>query len=201
MLVFFGRLMMMTLRTSTIQTHPAIKLRVLYRRSYTIFQDMDCKGDNRPVTPPLHLAAGFGIGSGNIGDGNADYYYRSMIQENPNSALLLRNYAQFLDQCKGDLKGAEEYNSRAILAYANDGEIISQYAKLIWKLHHDQDKALGRFISRSSDKSHRFFFSQKQVTTSDNILVSIQESIKWADTQVNWRRSSLKKVAERVEDS
>nr|XP_009804997.1 PREDICTED: uncharacterized protein LOC104250133 [Nicotiana sylvestris] len=90
-----------------------------------ILQDMDGKGDNRPVTPPLHLAAGFGIGSGRFGNGNTEDYYMSMIQRNPNNPLFLRNYAQFLDQCKG--------------------EIISQYAKLIWKLHHDQDKAYSYF--------------------------------------------------------
>ncbi|KAK6929701.1 hypothetical protein RJ641_003795, partial [Dillenia turbinata] len=44
-------------------------------------------------------------------------------------------------QSKGDLQGAEEYYSRAILADPTDGEIISQYARLIWELYQDQDKA------------------------------------------------------------
>lgn len=45
-------------------------------------------------------------------------------------------------QSKGDLKGAENYYSRAILASPRDGEIISQYANLLWELYHDHDKAL-----------------------------------------------------------
>ncbi|KAI8001620.1 hypothetical protein LOK49_LG09G01003 [Camellia lanceoleosa] len=46
---------------------------------------------------------------------------------------------------KRDLQGAEQYYSRAVLAYPTDGEIISQYAKLVWELHHDKDKAMSYF--------------------------------------------------------
>lgn len=45
-------------------------------------------------------------------------------------------------QSKRDLEGAEEYYSRAILADPSDGENLSQYAKLVWELYHDHDKAL-----------------------------------------------------------
>ncbi|KAL7212744.1 hypothetical protein ACSBR2_015428 [Camellia fascicularis] len=65
-----------------------------------------------------------------------------MVEENPSNPLFLRNYAQFLYQSKRDLQGAEQYYSRAVLADPADGEIISQYAKLVWELHHDQDKAM-----------------------------------------------------------
>ncbi|XP_019261392.1 PREDICTED: uncharacterized protein LOC109239301 [Nicotiana attenuata] len=118
---------------------------VLAAYASLLWEINDDDGDNRPVTPPLHLPAGLGIGNGRFGGGNAEDYYRSMIQENPNNPLFLRNYAQFLDQCKGDLKGAEEYYCRTILADADDGKIMSQYAKFIWKLHHDQDKASSYF--------------------------------------------------------
>ena len=64
-----------------------------------------------------------------------------MIKEYPHHSVLLRNYAQFLSQSKGDLLGAEEYYSHAILADPTDGETISQYAMLIWQLHQDKDKA------------------------------------------------------------
>lgn len=50
-----------------------------------------------------------------------------------------------LGQTKKDLKGAEEYYSRAILADPSDGEILSQYAKLIWELHRDEDRATSYF--------------------------------------------------------
>lgn len=48
-------------------------------------------------------------------------------------------------QCKGDFQGAEDYYSRAALADPANGEILSQYAKLVWDLHHDHDKALGYY--------------------------------------------------------
>ncbi|XP_059290391.1 uncharacterized protein LOC132043947 [Lycium ferocissimum] len=104
------------------------------------------------VSPLLNLVAGFGIGSCGFSGGMtfnefiaAEDYYMRMIQENPNNPLVLRNYAQFLDQCKGDLRGAEEYYSRAVLADATDGKIISQYANFIWQLHHDQNKTSSYF--------------------------------------------------------
>lgn len=59
--------------------------------------------------------------------------------------LLLRNYAQFLQQTKGDLKGAEEYYWRAVQADPGDCEVVSLYAQLVWELHRDKDKASGYF--------------------------------------------------------
>ncbi|XP_049386979.1 uncharacterized protein LOC125851242 [Solanum stenotomum] len=121
----------------------------------TVSRNIDYEEANRPVSPPLHLAAGLGIGVNLVGggspvdytaavsdmDGNAEEEYMRMIKENPHNPVLLRNYAQFLSQSKGDLLGAEEYYSRAILADPTDGETISQYAMLIWQLHRDEDKA------------------------------------------------------------
>jgi Tfp pilus assembly protein PilF len=50
-----------------------------------------------------------------------------------------------ISQTKRDLQGAEEYYSRAILADPKDGEILSQYGKLVWELHQDQDRASSYF--------------------------------------------------------
>lgn len=50
-----------------------------------------------------------------------------------------------IEQSKGDLERAEEYYSRAILADPKDGEVLSQYAKLVWELHHNQDRAANYF--------------------------------------------------------
>ncbi|XP_055813783.1 uncharacterized protein LOC129883202 isoform X2 [Solanum dulcamara] len=124
----------------------------------TVSKNLDYKEDNRPVSSPLHLAAGLGIGDNLVGDGslvdytaavsdmdgNAEEYMR-MIKKNPHNPVLLRNYAQFLSQSKGDLLGAEEYYSRAILADPTDGETISQYAMLIWQIHRDKYKASSYF--------------------------------------------------------
>lgn len=48
-------------------------------------------------------------------------------------------------QSKKDLEKAEEYYSRAILMDPGDGEILSQYAQLIWELHGDDERALSYF--------------------------------------------------------
>ncbi|MCH91241.1 TPR domain protein, partial [Trifolium medium] len=42
---------------------------------------------------------------------------------------------------KGELQDAEEYFHRATQADPNDGEILMQYAKLVWENHHDRDRA------------------------------------------------------------
>lgn len=77
----------------------------------------------------------------NDGGGDPEEFYKTMVEEYPNHPLFLRNYAQLL-QSKGDLSGAEDYFRRATLADPDDGESLSQYAKLVWELHHDQHKAL-----------------------------------------------------------
>lgn len=59
------------------------------------------------------------------------------------NVLLYFNYRQ----SKGDLLGAEEFYLRATLADPKDGEILMQYAKLVWELHHDQDRARSYFES------------------------------------------------------
>lgn len=49
------------------------------------------------------------------------------------------------NQRKGDLEGAEEYYFRAANVDPGDGEILSQYAILVWELHHDHERALTYF--------------------------------------------------------
>ncbi|TKY62312.1 hypothetical protein E2542_SST12168 [Spatholobus suberectus] len=102
-----------------------------------------------------HNPKGFG---GNDGDGHGvEEYYKKMVKENPGNSLFLRNYANFLYQCKQDREGAEEYYSRAILADPNDGEVLSQYGKLVWELHHDQERATSYFeraVQASPEDSH-----------------------------------------------
>ncbi|XP_068653477.1 uncharacterized protein [Aristolochia californica] len=87
-------------------------------------------------------------GSNGGADGfDAEHYYKRMVEENPSSALVLRNYAHFLHMAN-DFRGAEEYYSRAILVEPGDGEILSQYAKLIWQFHHDGKRA-GRYFEQA----------------------------------------------------
>lgn len=48
-------------------------------------------------------------------------------------------------QVKGDLEKAEEYYSRAMLTDPGNGEILCQYAKLVWKLRRDRIMASSYF--------------------------------------------------------
>lgn len=50
-----------------------------------------------------------------------------------------------MNQVKCDPRRAEEYYSRAMLADPTDGEIMSQYAKLVWAVHRDHDRSLTYF--------------------------------------------------------
>lgn len=72
---------------------------------------------------------------------NSEEYYKRMVDENPESSISLRHYAQFLYNTKGDLIAAEDMFERAIHIDPTDGETKSEYAKLIWEIHHDQRRA------------------------------------------------------------
>ncbi|XP_050372885.1 uncharacterized protein LOC126790617 [Argentina anserina] len=112
----------------------------------------------QPPSPPMYLATGLGFDSGGFGfhggeefpmpeideKGDPEEYYKKMLDEYPCHPLFLRNYAQAL-QSKGDLQGAEEYYFRTTQANPEDGEALMQYAKLVWQLHHDQDRAVSYF--------------------------------------------------------
>ncbi|KAL2325040.1 hypothetical protein Fmac_024098 [Flemingia macrophylla] len=117
--------------------------------------------DAEPASPPMYLASGLGV-DGVVGIGpdklisddmfnpnlqeseDLEGYYKRMVDEYPCHPLILKKYAQLL-QSNGDLHGAEEYFLRATLADPNDGEILMQYAKLVWENHHDKDRALVYF--------------------------------------------------------
>lgn len=113
-----------------------------------------------------------GAGNGDGRDGNysvkTDYggedyefelYYKKVIEEDPGNALILRNYAQFLHQCKRKPAQAEEYYSRAILADPDDAETISQYGKLVWELHGDFERA-STYIERAANMDQNNCFVQ-----------------------------------------
>ncbi|GLT42085.1 hypothetical protein SLA2020_161050 [Shorea laevis] len=129
---------------------------------FSIIQNADIEPTVEPLSPPMYLATGLGIdafdGVGFEGDcvdlssinlidgGDPEELYKRLVDEFPCHPLFLRNYAQLL-QSKGDLSGAEDYYHRATLADPDDGEILSQYAKLVWECHRDKDKALSYFES------------------------------------------------------
>ncbi|KAG0457321.1 hypothetical protein HPP92_022478 [Vanilla planifolia] len=94
------------------------------------------------------------------GEGNQiEAYYKRMVEDNPTNPMILRNYAQFLYQCKGDLHRAEEYYSRAILVDPGDADTVSQYGKLVWELHHDYDRA-SSYLERAANLDQTNSFVQ-----------------------------------------
>lgn len=116
--------------------------------------------EQRPASPPLHLATGLGIDmagfSSTMGcadsmkvdssdSTNIEEYYIRVIEENPSNPLFLRNYAQYLCETRGDLQAAEEYYLRAMHLDPSDGEITLRYAKVLWELRHDRHEALPFF--------------------------------------------------------
>ncbi|XWS13928.1 hypothetical protein CRYUN_Cryun36dG0080800 [Craigia yunnanensis] len=111
-----------------------------------------------PPSPPMYLATGLGIdgvGFGAMADvdlssmdldegGDLEDFHKRLVDEYPCHPLFPRNCAKFL-LSKGDLQGAEEYYHRATLEDPEDGEILLQYAKIVWDLHQDKDRALSYF--------------------------------------------------------
>ncbi|XP_057772263.1 uncharacterized protein LOC130991861 isoform X2 [Salvia miltiorrhiza] len=84
------------------------------------FRDLKIETGGDRISPPIFQAEGGG------GDAAALNKWRS--------------HAAYLEST-GDLYGAEEYYFRATEADPKDGELLSQYAKLVWQLHGDQAKA------------------------------------------------------------
>lgn len=69
-------------------------------------ENTNSKEETKKVSPSSHIAAANGIdmldtaAAGSRRGDNAEENYKMMIEENPNNALLLRNYAQFLCQVR-----------------------------------------------------------------------------------------------------
>lgn len=74
-------------------------------------EDIHYTEENRPASPPLHLATGLGIDITGFGSsispfnymttdfddgGSTENYYRMMVEQNPSNPLFLRNFAHFL---------------------------------------------------------------------------------------------------------
>ncbi|XP_051133409.1 uncharacterized protein LOC127253041 isoform X2 [Andrographis paniculata] len=74
-----------------------------------------------------------------------DDQYRRMVEEDPCNPLFLRNYANYLNQVKGDIRGSEEYYARAIVADPSDGQTRAIYANMLWQHHGNKDRATAHF--------------------------------------------------------
>lgn len=85
--------------------------------------------------------------------------------------LCLFNF--FYEQTKGDLRSADEYYSRAILADPKDGEVLSKYANLVWEFYHDKHRANNYFEravqasaqDRLAPINYKYYSSQSSLFT------------------------------------
>ncbi|KAL3679087.1 hypothetical protein R1sor_022043 [Riccia sorocarpa] len=99
------------------------------------------------------VSGGGGGTEGGAGDTRgAEAHFRRQLQADPENALLLRNYAKFLDEVVKEPHRAEVYYERAILASPGDGEVLGAYAKLIWDVYKDEDRA-GRYFEQALEAS------------------------------------------------
>ncbi|CAI5960373.1 unnamed protein product [Closterium sp. NIES-64] len=68
-------------------------------------------------------------------------HYVTALAKDPKDPLLLRNFARFLYEVKGEHEEAEKLFERAITEAPYDGELLVQYAKLLWEGMGDANKA------------------------------------------------------------
>ncbi|KAL4558310.1 hypothetical protein LXL04_036508 [Taraxacum kok-saghyz] len=94
----------------------------------------------------------------------------------PSNPVYLKKYAHLL-QLNGDVKGAEEYYFRATMPDPKDGETLMQYAKLVWELHHDQDRALGYFESADHAAPHHSVYMENKLKKSNYVTVGLPSTV------------------------
>ncbi|GMI97170.1 hypothetical protein like AT2G29670 [Hibiscus trionum] len=89
-------------------------------------------------------------------DGDCEDYsrtellYQTGLSQEPNNALLLANYAQFLYLVAHDYDRAEEYFKKAIGVEPADAEAYSKYATFLWKARNDLWAAEETFLEAIS---------------------------------------------------
>ncbi|KAK4801210.1 hypothetical protein SAY86_021697 [Trapa natans] len=93
--------------------------------------------------------------------------YKKMVEKDPLNPSLLKNYARFLHETKGEHQGAEEMYLRAIRADPSNGEAMALYATLVWQLYRDFRKA-----------SH-YFEQAAQVNPQDSEILGAYASFVW----------------------
>ncbi|KAG4920976.1 hypothetical protein JHK82_049912 [Glycine max] len=79
--------------------------------------------------------------------------------------------------------GAEEYFLRAIMVDPNDGEILMQYAKLVWENHHDKDRAMVYFerVVQPTPQD-RYHVRRSWLKPMKNLIVVFEELVPKAST-------------------
>ncbi|GMJ10758.1 hypothetical protein like AT2G29670 [Hibiscus trionum] len=97
-------------------------------------------------------------------DGDYEDYFRTELlyqtglSQEPNNALLLANYAQFLYLVAHDYDRAEEYFKKAIGVVPADAEAYSKYASFLWKARNDLWAAEETFLEAiTADPTNSYY--------------------------------------------
>ncbi|KAJ8749697.1 hypothetical protein K2173_012248 [Erythroxylum novogranatense] len=84
--------------------------------------------------------------------------YQTGLSQEPDNALLLSNYAQFLCLVAQDYDRAEEYFKRAIGVEARDAEAYNKYATFLWRIRKDLWAAEETFLEAiANDPSNSYY--------------------------------------------
>lgn len=87
-----------------------------------------------------------------------DLVYQLALREEPNNALLLANYAQFLLLVPHDLDRAEEYFKKATQVEPVDAEAYNKYAHFLWTVKKDLWAAEETYLEAiSADPTNSFY--------------------------------------------
>ncbi|KAE8693062.1 zinc finger family protein [Hibiscus syriacus] len=97
-------------------------------------------------------------------DGDYEDYFRTELlyqmelSQEPNNAVFLSNYAQFLYLVAHDYDRAEEYFKKAIGVEPADAEAYSKYASFLWKARNDLWAAEETFLEAiSADPTNSYY--------------------------------------------
>ncbi|TYJ31227.1 hypothetical protein E1A91_A06G184100v1 [Gossypium mustelinum] len=90
-----------------------------------------------------------------------DLVYQMRIAEEPNNALLLTNYAQFLHLVVNDYDRAEECFKRAIEVEPQDAEALGLYADFLWQVRNNEWEAEEMYIQAAEADTKNPFQASK----------------------------------------
>lgn len=84
--------------------------------------------------------------------------YQTSLAQDPNNALLLANYAQFLYLVSHDYLRAEEYFKKAVKVEPVDAEALNKYATFLWKWKKDLWAAEETYLEAiSADPTNSYY--------------------------------------------
>ncbi|MBA0868676.1 hypothetical protein Goshw_017306, partial [Gossypium schwendimanii] len=121
-------------------------------------EEDQCAKVRQQLVSPLHV----GIEPDNYEVySKRDLVYQMRIAEEPNNALLLSNYAQFLHLVVKDYDRAEECFKRAIEVEPQDADALGLYADFLWQVRNNEWGAEEMYIQAAEADTKNPFQASK----------------------------------------